>query len=169
MRSDSGARSLLELCRSKDLTIVTAESCTGGMICAGLTEIPGSSDSVWGGFVTYANDAKIKILNVSEELILKFGAVSKEVVEAMVSGALDQSGADLAVAVSGIAGPGGGTLDKPVGTVWISAGLRTGHILSQRHLFPGDREEIRESTVDYALSLCEKIILNVSSLDSEHS
>jgi len=169
MRSDSAVMSLLELCRKANITIVTAESCTGGLICGALTEIAGSSDIVWGGFVTYANDAKIRVLGVPEELIQTHGAVSREVVESMVSGALSRSSATLAVAVSGIAGPGGGTLEKPVGTVWIAAGQKNRTVVSEVFLFAGDRKTIRESTVNEALSLCEKIILNASSLDSEQS
>ncbi len=167
MRSDPKGFSLLQLCREKKMTIVTAESCTGGLICAALTEIAGSSDVVWGGFVTYANEAKEGVLGVGRDLIREHGAVSGEVVEAMVSGALEKSGAGLAVAVSGVAGPGGGSPEKPVGTVWIAAGLSSGAVVKELCHFSGSRSDIRESTVDRALSLCEKIILNGSSLDSE--
>ncbi len=159
--------SLLELCRSKGLTLVTAESCTGGLIAAALTDIAGSSDVVWGGFVTYANEAKTGTLEVSPALIQEKGAVSREVVEAMVRGALSKSGASAAMAVSGVAGPGGGTPDKPVGTVWIAAGLQNKTPRSELFHFSGNRSEIREMTVTSALKLCENLILSPSSLDSE--
>jgi nicotinamide-nucleotide amidase len=149
--------------------MVTAESCTGGLICAALTEISGSSDVVWGGFVTYANEAKTAVLDVSESLLREKGAVSRDVVEAMARGALVKSGASLSVAVSGIAGPGGGSPDKPVGTVWIAASLKEGDVYSEQFLFTGDRTQVRRDTVHNALRICEKIILNESSLDSKLS
>ena len=160
--------SFLNLCREKGVSFVSAESCTGGLIAGELTEIAGSSDVVWGGFVTYANDAKIKVLGVPSGLIDEKGAVSEEVVRAMVAGALKNSGATLAVAVSGVAGPGGGSAEKPVGTVWIAAGsLR--HCKAECFHFTGDRAEVRRKTVEEALLICEKIILNESSLDSNMS
>ncbi|MDA3956300.1 CinA family protein [Oceanispirochaeta sp.] len=169
MSSDLPGSTLLDLCRKQKITLVTAESCTGGLICASLTDIPGSSDIVWGGFVTYANAAKIRALSVSESLIAKKGAVSREVAEAMVTGALAMSDAGLAVAVSGIAGPGGGSPDKPVGTVWIAVSLKNGKMYSELFQFSGSRSQIRWSTVENALRICKKIILNDSSLDSEQS
>ncbi|MDC7241418.1 MAG: nicotinamide-nucleotide amidohydrolase family protein [Spirochaetales bacterium] len=164
---DELSSSILKHCRTRGLTIVTAESCTGGLIAASLTEIAGSSDVVWGGFVTYANEAKAGSLGVPLSLIEGKGAVSEEVVAAMVTGALERSGASLAVAVSGIAGPGGGSPDKPVGTVWIAAGRHGETPLSQLFHFTGNRSQIREETVSRALLLCEKLILSSSSLDSE--
>lgn len=166
MSSEDRARSLLELCTGREITLVTAESCTGGLIAAALTDIPGSSASLWGGFVSYANEAKSGLLDVSAELIEACGAVSEEVVKAMVEGALRNSSADLAVAVSGIAGPGGGSPDKPVGTVWIACGFRSGDSLTELCHFPGGRSAIRNETVNRALELCEKAILSKSSLDS---
>src|SRR5215813_12212541 len=103
------ARALLDLCRSKKLTIATAESCTGGLVAATLTEVPGSSDVVERGFVTYSNAAKSQMLGVPADLIARFGAVSRETAEAMAQGALAHSLADLAVSITGIAGPGGGS------------------------------------------------------------
>jgi nicotinamide-nucleotide amidase len=158
--------SLLDHCRSKNLTVVTAESCTGGLIAGALTEVAGSSDVVWGGFVSYANDAKTTLLDVSPSLIEKKGAVSEEVVQAMVAGALKNSSADLAVAVSGVAGPGGGSPEKPVGTVWIAAGFKNKSTLTELFHFSGSRSQVRNETVNRALQLCEKAILSESSLDS---
>lgn len=122
LRAD--AERLLAMARAKGLKIVTAESCTGGLIAGLLTEIPGSSDVVERGFVTYSNDAKVELLGVPPELIEKHGAVSYEVALAMANGALRQSRAHIALAVTGIAGPGGGTDQKPVGLVYISGALR---------------------------------------------
>ncbi len=162
------AAAFLELCRGKGISFVSAESCTGGLIAGELTEIAGSSDVVWGGFVTYANEAKINVLDVPPGLIEEKGAVSEEVVRAMVAGALEKSGAGLAVAVSGVAGPGGGSAEKPVGTVWIAAGTEKG-CRASCFLFSGNRTEVRRKTVIEALLFCEKIILNESSLDSNIS
>src|SRR5215468_11801064 len=120
------ARALLDLCRSKKLTIATAESCTGGLVAATLTEIPGSSDVLERGFVTYSNAAKTAMLGVPADVIARFGAVSRETAEAMAQGALAHSPADLAVSITGIAGPGGGTPDKPVGLVHFAAAARSG-------------------------------------------
>jgi nicotinamide-nucleotide amidase len=120
------ARSLLDLCRAAKLTIATAESCTGGLVAGALTEIPGSSDVVDRGFVTYSNSAKTETLGVSPDLLRAFGAVSRETAEAMARGALARSGADLVVAVTGIAGPGGAQPGKPVGLVHFAAASRGG-------------------------------------------
>lgn len=168
MSSDELSSSLLDLCRRNNLTLVTAESCTGGLIAASLTDVAGSSDVVWGGFVSYANDAKTRLLEVPSTLIESKGAVSEEVVTAMVAGALRNSSASIAVAVSGIAGPGGGSPDKPVGTVWIAAALKNESVISELCHFTGNRSRVREETVNRALQLCEKAILSKSSLDSAH-
>ena len=117
----SKAEALLKNYRRAGLTVVTAESCTGGLIGACLTEIAGSSDMVERGFITYSNEAKTDVLGVSVDLIAAHGAVSAEVVLAMAEGALAHSSADAAVAVTGIAGPGGGTAEKPVGLVFLAA------------------------------------------------
>src|SRR5438045_9145571 len=111
------ARALLDLCRGKDLKIATAESCTGGLVAATLTEIAGSSDVVERGFVTYSNAAKTAMLGVRADVIARFGAVSRETAEAMAQGALAHSPANLAVSITGIAGPGGGSPGQPVGLV----------------------------------------------------
>ena len=159
------AEAFLQLCRKRNLSFVSAESCTGGLIAGELTEIAGSSDVVWGGFITYANEAKQKVLGVPADMIERQGAVSEEVVRSMVNGALEKSGASVAVAVSGVAGPGGGSPEKPVGTVWIAAGTQTSCQAECFH-FSGDRASVRRKTVEEALGFCEKIILNASSLDS---
>ena len=129
------ARALLDLCRKKRLTIATAESCTGGLVAATLTEIPGSSDVLERGFVTYSNAAKTEMLGVPAAVIARFGAVSRETAEAMATGALAHSPAYLAVAITGIAGPGGGTPDKPVGLVHFAAAARGGRRLHEECRF----------------------------------
>src|SRR5215510_14280400 len=129
------ARALLDLCRARKLTIATAESCTGGLVAATLTEVPGSSDVVERGFVTYSNAAKSQMLGVPADLIARFGAVSRETAEAMAQGALAHSPADLAVSITGIAGPGGGSPGKPVGLVHFAAAARGGRRLHEECRF----------------------------------
>ncbi len=130
--------------------IAVAESCTGGLVMARLTSIPGSSGYFWGGLVAYDNVAKVRLLGVDEELLSVCGAVSREVVEAMVKGVVEVSGADMGAAISGIAGPEGGTPDKPVGTVWVSVGDGTG-FRSEKILFSGDRNEVRWAASSHAI------------------
>jgi len=148
------AESVLEKARSQRLRIATAESCTGGLIAAALTEIAGSSDVFERGFVTYSNAAKTALLTVQETLITSQGAVSEAVARAMAQGALLHSSAQLSVAVTGIAGPGGGSLEKPVGLVHIAAARQSHATLHERHLF-GDigRHEVRAASVLAALGL----------------
>ena len=147
------AERVLHACRQRKLKVVTAESCTGGLIAATLTAIAGSSDVVDRAFVTYSNEAKREMLGVAWDAILGHGAVSDPVARAMAAGALMRSGADLAVSVTGVAGPGGGTAEKPVGLVHF-AGARLGHeILAERHVFPGDRDSIRRVSVITALTI----------------
>ncbi len=129
----------------------TAESCTGGLIAKVCTDLAGSSDWFERGFVSYSNDAKHDMLGVSHSLIEAYGAVSEAVAVAMVQGAIDSSLADYAIAVTGIAGPGGGSDEKPVGTVWIAV-AGPGRYLARRYQFDGDREKVRESTVRQALT-----------------
>ncbi|WP_278349239.1 CinA family protein [Stutzerimonas kunmingensis] len=130
--------------------VSTAESCTGGGIAEAITRIAGSSAWFEAGYITYSNAQKTRQLGVPAELFEQVGAVSAEVVQAMARGAQRNSGARFAVAVSGIAGPGGGTAEKPVGTVWI-AWADDARLLAQRYLFTGDREAVREQTVAAAL------------------
>ena len=132
--------------------IATAESCTGGWISKVLTDMPGSSAWFEYGFVSYGNNAKIALLNVDPALIEKYGAVSGEVAEAMVTGALEASGAQLALAVTGIAGPDGGTPDKPVGTVWFAFAAAGRGVVSACQHFEGDRDTVRRQTVSTALT-----------------
>jgi nicotinamide-nucleotide amidase len=147
------AGTLLDTCRRGGLRMAVAESCTGGLIAACLTSVAGSSDVVDRGFVTYTNEAKHEVLGVPDTLFDRVGAVSEEVARAMAEGALGQSHADLSVAVTGIAGPGGATPDKPVGLVHVAA-ARAGHeTLHESHVFPGDRQEVRLHTVEAALKL----------------
>ena len=135
-----------------DEMLVTAESCTGGWIAKTLTDIPGSSQWFDRGFVTYSNAAKHQLLGVPEDLIERHGAVSEAVVRAMTEGALRHAEARIAVAVSGIAGPDGGTPDKPVGTVWIAwEASETDQVVARRYQFDGDRERVRRQAVAAAL------------------
>ena len=153
------AKLLLDALREQGLKLVCAESCTGGLICACLTEIPGSSDIVERGFVTYSNAAKSEVLDVPEAMIETHGAVSEEVAGAMAQGALDHSRADIAVAVTGIAGPGGGSEEKPVGLVFIAAARRDARLVHMRCRF-GDigRGAVRERTVDKAFKLVRSLV-----------
>lgn len=150
----AAAATLLEACRARGLKLATAESCTGGLIAAVLTEVPGSSDVFDRGFVTYSNAAKTAMLGVAAGLIATYGAVSREAAEAMAQGALAASDADLAVAVTGVAGPGGGSAAKPVGLVHLAAARRGGPML-HREMRYGDlsRGAIRRAAVHDAVSL----------------
>jgi nicotinamide-nucleotide amidase len=135
---------------SVNAQVSTAESCTGGGIAEAITRIPGSSAWFEAGYVTYSNRQKTLQLQVPADLFPRVGAVSEEVVRAMVAGAQAHSGARYAVAVSGVAGPDGGSAEKPVGTVWVCWGQDQG-LISQRYQFPGDRDEVRRQTVKAAL------------------
>ncbi len=147
------AAALLEACRARGLMIATAESCTGGLIAAALTAIPGSSDVVERGFVTYSNQAKTEQVGVPASLIAEHGAVSEEVAGAMAEGALAGSPAAIAIAVTGVAGPGGGTAAKPVGLVWFGLARRGAPTSTAHRVFPGDRSAIRAATVETAFAL----------------
>ena len=147
------AAALLEACRRRRIKLATAESCTGGLLGAVLTAIAGSSEVVERGFVAYSNQAKTELLGVSAGLIGEFGAVSEPVVRAMAEGALWRSHADIVLAVTGMAGPGGGSADKPVGLVWFGLAQRGGATLSERRVFPGDRTAIRVAAVEHALGM----------------
>ena len=148
------AQALLDLCRRKGLKIAAAESCTGGLLTATLTQIPDSSDVVDRGFVTYSNAAKIVMLGVPASTIEQHGAVSRETAEAMARGALAESGVDLAVSITGIAGPGGATAGKPVGLVHLAATARDGRIVHHQRNF-GDigRAQVRHAAVLEALDM----------------
>jgi len=149
-------QTVIDLLTDQCKTVATAESCTGGLIAGMLTDVPGSSVAVLGGWVTYANAMKTEQVGVPSEAIELYGAVSREVVEAMALGALNRSGADFALSTSGIAGPGGGTEDKPVGTVWIGMAWREGeteHVGARLARLSGDRDTIRDRSAKCALQL----------------
>jgi nicotinamide-nucleotide amidase len=153
------AAELLQICRENGELLATAESCTGGLVAAALTAIPGSSDVFERGFVTYSNAAKSEMLGVPFWLIERHGAVSEDVARAMAGGALTHSQASLAVAVTGIAGPDGGTAEKPVGLVHFAAGRRDQPIVHERVVF-GElgRAEIRRRSVERALALVRTLM-----------
>ena len=143
--------------------IATAESCTSGLVAARLTDRPGSSDYVAGGVVAYANEAKVALLGVDAALIAEHGAVSAEVAEAMAAGALYRFGADTAVATTGVAGPGGGTAEKPVGTVWFSVMLTDGPTVTRCIRIPGERFDVRDRSTTVAMHLLRRALLERSS------
>jgi nicotinamide-nucleotide amidase len=152
------AASLLAACRTRGIMLATAESCTGGLIVAALTAIAGSSDVVDRGFVTYSNDAKHQMIGVSMKLIETHGAVSEEVARAMAEGALARSRAAIVVSVTGVAGPGGGTADKPVGLVCFGLACTAKPVASERQVFPGDRTAIRAATVAHAFKMIREAL-----------
>ena len=152
------SRSLLDLCRMRKLTVATAESCTGGLVAGALTEIPGSSDVVDRGFVTYSDEAKRAMLGVKATTLATFGAVSKETATAMAVGALERAGVDLAVAITGIAGPGGATPGKPVGLVHLAVAARDGRILHRECRFGAiGRGAVRQRSVVEALRMLTEL------------
>ncbi len=144
-QSEVTVTKLRQLLLERHLTIATAESCTGGSIAALLTSVAGSSDYVLGGVVSYANDVKHRILGVSEKDLDQFGAVSQPVVEQMAEGAAALLHADCAVATSGVAGPGGGTIEKPVGTVWIAATFHNNTVSHCYHFGEERRDNVRRA------------------------
>ncbi|HEX3869240.1 MAG TPA: CinA family protein [Pirellulales bacterium] len=151
------AEHLLYICRQRKLKLVTAESCTGGLIAATLTAIAGSSDVVDRAFVTYSNEAKRDMIGVPWEMIMQHGAVSEPVARAMAVGAASHSMADLAVSVTGVAGPGGGTAEKPVGLVHFGATRKGEEPIAERHVFSGDRDGIRRISVLTAFALLARL------------
>lgn len=147
------ADQVITAARNRDWRIATAESCTGGLLAGALTAIPGSSAVVEEGFVTYSNDAKHRTLDVPMGEIERYGAVSSQVAEAMAAGAVAVTAADIAVSITGVAGPDGGTEDKPVGLVWF--GICVSGLAPESHekRFEGDRQAVREAAVEHALTL----------------
>lgn len=146
---------------SKNLKIVTAESCTGGLVAATLVNVAGSSACFDEGYITYSNEAKIRLLGVSKESVRDFGVVSHQVVKEMAEGALKKAGADVAVSVSGIAGPSGGSEAKPVGTVFVGLSILSGEGCKTEtfhFLFHGTREEVRRQTVEEVLRILRNAI-----------
>lgn len=157
------AQTVVEAAKQAGQTIATAESCTGGLIGAALTDVPGASSVFTHGFITYANEAKVSMLRVPDELLSQHGAVSEPVAEAMAIGAINAAGADASVAVTGVAGPGGGTREKPVGLVYIATARKTesgAKATVVRHLFDEGlgRDGIRDATVDAALEQLSTLI-----------
>jgi nicotinamide-nucleotide amidase len=150
----AAAERALEACRLKGLRIAAAESCTGGLLSGALTEISGSSDVFDRGFVTYSNAAKTEVLGVPAEVLHEFGAVSAPTAKSMALNALARSAADLAVSITGIAGPGGGSPDKPVGLVYVAVARRGGRLLERELRLEGlSRAEVRRQTVLRALGM----------------
>lgn len=147
------ARAILDVARRRGLRLATAESCTGGLIAACLTEVAGSSDVFDRGLVAYANEAKVDLLGVSPECLARFGAVSEPTARAMAEGGLARSGVDLCVAVTGIAGPGGGSAERPVGLVHFAVAGRDQPTRHEHSRFTGDRRAVRQATVSRALEL----------------
>lgn len=151
---------IVALLAKKNLKITTAESCTGGMIASTLINVPGISDFYEEGYITYANKAKSKLLSVDEAVLNEKGAVSREVAEMMATGAAKEAGADMAIAVTGIAGPGGGTAEKPVGLVYIGCYF-DGQVVVTKNYFNGSRLEIRKQTTQAALRLLYDCLIEV--------
>lgn len=149
------AMEVLAACRARNWRLATAESCTGGLVAAALTAIADASEVVDRGFVTYSNAAKRTLLGVPGETIAAFGAVSDEVARLMAMGALSRAGVDLAVSVTGIAGPGGGTAEKPVGLAYLGVATKDG-ARSERHVFPGNRTDIRRAATIRALEMLKE-------------
>lgn len=147
------AKKLYEILKSKKMTVATAESCTGGMIGAALTSVAGMSECYEYGVVTYANEAKEKMLGVKHETLEQYGAVSEQTACEMALGTLKLSSSDVSVAVTGIAGPGGGSEEKPVGLVYIGYANKKGKCIAYKNIFSGDRESVREKTVIKALEI----------------
>ena len=154
MNNSDLASALLQVCQQRGIMLATAESCTGGMIIAALTDIAGSSAVVDRGLITYSNEAKMEMLGVSAATLQAHGAVSRETVLEMAAGALARSRAGLALAVTGIAGPGGGSPEKPVGLVWFGIALRGGPVAAELNMFADNgRDFIRRETVRHALEI----------------
>lgn len=160
-----GAVGILELTlRQTGLKAAGAESCTGGLAAASITAIAGASEYFLGSAVVYSNEAKSRLLGVSTETIAKYGAVSSQTVEAMAIGAIDAFGADLAFAISGIAGPDGGSADKPVGTVWFGFASSAG-VSSETRRFKGNRTRVRLAAAEFALARVSAIAASVGHID----
>jgi nicotinamide-nucleotide amidase len=154
----AAATAVLDICRARGLTLATVESCTGGLVASALTDIAGSSDVVDRGFVTYSNEAKQQMLGVPAETLKKFGAVSRETAEAMARGAIANANVDLAIAITGIAGPGGGSAGKPVGLVHFATAARDGGLTHAEKRY-GDigRGAVREKSVLQALVMLKEM------------
>lgn len=150
---DALAAQVLRRCREQGVRLALVEACTGGWVCARLTDVPGASAVVERGFIPYSNESKVEQLGVALELLQAHGSVSAEAVEALARAALERSRADWAVAETGIAGPGGGTPQKPVGLAFLAVLRRGGQATVERHVFSGDRTGVRRAIADRALAL----------------
>jgi PncC family amidohydrolase len=155
LNDDDLAAVVLELCRSRGQTIAVAESCTGGLLGARLTAIPGSSDVVIGGVIAYSNSVKQRFLGATEKALREHGAVSEPVARTMAAGVLDGFGSTIGVAITGVAGPGGGSAEKPVGTVWIALAT-VGETNARRFQMIGDRAEVRSRSAQAALEMVRR-------------
>ena len=149
----AGARRLAAVASRLGLRVVTAESCTGGLLAKTITDVPGASAHYAGGVVSYANDLKVELLGVDPRVLEEHGAVSREVALGMATGARRRFAADLAMAVTGVAGPDGGTPEKPVGTVWFAVALADGSRTAGVERFPGDRAAVRDASVAAVLEM----------------
>ena len=152
------ATTLGQLLGNRQWTITTAESCTGGGIASVITSVDGSSAWFEQGFITYSNSAKQQQLDVAEALLIKHGAVSEAVVIAMATGARKKANANVAIAVSGVAGPGGGSIDKPVGTVWLAWAIQDAGTVAKRYQFTGGRDTVRAQAVTRAIDELNKAL-----------
>jgi nicotinamide-nucleotide amidase len=152
------AKQVIDILTEQNQTIVTAESCTGGMIASALTDVPGASAAVYGGYVTYANTAKSRMIQVQPRLISDYGAVSNQVARAMADGARNTARVDYAVAVTGIAGPDGGSEKKPVGLVYIAVSSELATVVIEHRFGDLGRDAIRKATVDAALELVLQVL-----------
>jgi len=164
MRTADIVTTLAEILRSKNWKMAAAESCTGGLVCANLTEIAGSSEWFERGYITYSNEAKIECLGIPKKLLETYGAVSEEVAKAMAQGAQANAGVNAALSITGIAGPSGGSADKPVGMVCFGWAIRDdggeNRVLTKTMRFKGDRQGVRQQACDYALSELAKLLEN---------
>ena len=152
---------MIEAAKAKELMLATAESCTGGLVAGALTGVAGSSAVVDRGFVTYSNEAKNKLVKVPSKTIMKFGAVSDEVAIAMAQGGLHKAGADISVSITGVAGPGGGTQQKPVGLVHFGIATNWSDAQPNRMIFSGTRDEIRYQSVEHALKMVYREVMDL--------
>ncbi|KLI59626.1 CinA family protein [Brachyspira hyodysenteriae] len=151
------AKEVVELLIQRGLKVTSAESCTGGLFAAHITSVSGSSECFEGSFVTYSNKIKHRMINVSNETLEKYGAVSEECVLEMAENSRKIMGSDISIAISGIAGPSGESVEKPVGLVWICLAAH-GYIKAYKNIFSGDRQEVREQSVMFSLNLIESFI-----------
>ena len=156
MSASDLTKTLAQILLSRNWTVSLAESCTGGLVCAALTELAGSSEWFEGGYITYSNEAKTQCLGVPSALIESHGAVSEDVAKAMAEGARSHSGSNVAVSITGIAGPSGGSIEKPVGTVCFGWAIENHTVVKTMH-FAGDRQKIRQQATEFVLA--ELIVL----------